>query len=97
MSNGYIFKGYKNFDMFCRVNMDKLFQETDSATIGVVKNQFDLFQKSVQNTAGGCPCNAGKRREQAHKGYKETIEMLSQNKEVKDRVMKLLNDPDEVA
>jgi hypothetical protein len=97
MSNGYIFKGYRNFEMFYRVNKEKLFLETDSATIGVVKNQLELFQKAVGNTVGGCPCNASKRREQAHKVYKETVEMLAQNQEIKERVLGLLNDPDEVA
>ena len=96
MNKGYIFRGYLNFMMFCRVNLDKLFLGSDSATILSLKNQVDLFIKSAESTSGGCPCNKNKRRQTAHKVYRETVVILSKSEEIKNRIANLLNGAEEV-
>ena len=92
----YSFKCYRNFEMFTKVNMSKLFLETDSETINVLKNQVELFLKSVENTVGGCPCNKKKRQEAALKVYKETVDLVKSNEEIRKRIGVLLNNPDTV-
>ena len=96
MSKEYTFRSYRNFEMFIKVGMDKLFLESDSETLGVLKNQVDLFLKSIENTVGGCPCNKKKRQQTAVKVYKETVDLLKENEEAKKRIMELLNNPDTV-
>ena len=96
MNNGYIFRGYLNFMMFCRVNLDKLFLGSDDAAMLALKNQVDLFLKAASNISGGCPCNKNKRRQTAHKVYKDTINMLSKNETLKTRITDLLNGAEEV-
>jgi hypothetical protein len=96
MNNGYIFRGYINFMMFCRVNIDKLFLSSDPADMEVLKNQVNVFLKSAQSISGGCPCNKNKRRQTAHKAYKDTVEMLSGNEEMSRRITDLLNGAEEV-
>jgi hypothetical protein len=96
MNNGYIFRGYLNFMMFCRVNLDKLFLGSDDADMLALKNQVDLFLKAANSISGGCPCNKGKRRQTAHKIYKDTINMLSKNETLKTRITDLLNGAEQV-
>lgn len=96
MSKQYTFRGYKNFGMFCRLNLDKLFPDGDEASIEVVKNQVDLFIKAMANTSGGCPCNANKRRKTAHKVYQETVATVLASDKAKKRISELLNGASEV-
>jgi len=96
MSKEYTFRSYRNFEMFIKCGINKLFLESDSETFGVLRNQVDLFLKSVENTVGGCPCNKKKRQQAAVKVYKETVDLLKGNEEAKKRIMGLLNNPDVV-
>ena len=96
MNKGYIFRGYLNFMMFCRVNLDKLFLASDDVAMLTLKNQVELFLKSANNISGGCPCNKDKRRQTAHKTYKDAVNMLSGNEITKARITELLNGAEEV-
>tara|TARA_Y100000593_G_C4244100_1_gene303731 strand:- start:14 stop:505 length:492 start_codon:yes stop_codon:yes gene_type:complete len=93
----YAFKGYSNFSVFCRINMPRLFLDTDSAAVDVIKNQIELFLAAQKNTIGGCGCNKNKRRDVALKVYKETAEMLSKGPpDWRQRIFNLLNNPAKV-
>lgn len=92
----YLFRGYSNFAVFCRVNMERIFPLPSSGAQDVVKNQVELFLVAQKNTIGGCGCNKNKRRDVALKVYKETVEILTKSEDIKLRMFKLLNNPSKV-
>lgn len=96
MSREYIFQGWYNFVAFCQANDKHFFHERNDEASEVLKNQVDLFIKSFFNTQGGCPCNKGKRNLTCQKMYIETATMLTKDKETRNRMISLLENPDKV-
>lgn len=91
MNKLYKFSGYKNFSVFCQVNMEKLFLPTDPPELNLLKEKATQFQNAVNGTLGGCPCNAKKRREMAMQMFKQTAIEMSRNETMKRRIGVLLN------
>jgi len=96
----YIMNDYSDFAGFCETNQEHFFRGAQSdqhATWQVLRSQVDVFIKSYQNTVGGCPCNASKRRGTCRGVYRETVELLVGNELVRNNIFALLNNPDKIS
>jgi len=96
MNKEYKFNGYRNFHMFCQVNIDKLFLPEDSQDLIAIKQKVSQFVNAVTNTTGGCPCNKKKRREMAKTMFMDAARVIAGNNLLQRRIGALLNGAESV-